>query len=70
MKLILTRQNFDGTYDEVGMNNRTVISGYKTMRNAIKYRVLPFGQGRPVRVEEYGDWMPDTPRDVFVVHPH
>jgi hypothetical protein len=70
MKLILTRQNFDGTYDEVGMNNRTVISGYKTMRNAIKYRVLPFSLGRPVRVEEYGDWMPDTPRDVFVVHPH
>jgi hypothetical protein len=70
MKLILTRQNPNGTYDEVGMNNRTVISGYKTMRNAIKYRVLPFSLGRPVRVEEYGDWMPDTPRDVFVVHPH
>ena len=55
MKLILTRQNPNGTYDEVGMNNRTVITGYKTVRNAIKYRVLPFGQGRPVRVEEYGD---------------
>lgn len=68
MKFVVTRQNPDGTYDEVGMTNRTVISGYKTIRNAMKYGVIPFGRGRKCRVEQYiGESIYGTPYDAWEV---
>lgn len=62
---VLTRQNPDGTFDEVGMNNRTVVSGYKTYRNAYKWAINPFGNGRLVRVEEFAGSIHGKPIDVF-----
>lgn len=63
---ILTRQNNDGSYDEVGMNNRCIIRGYKTYRNAFKFGINPFGRGRTVRVEQYaGENVQCEPSIVF-----
>lgn len=66
MKYIVTRQNKDGTFDSVGMSNRTLISGYKTYKNAFKYGINVFGRGRPVRVEVYGDNIFGSPLETFV----
>lgn len=64
-KYIVTRQNDDGSYDEVGMNNRCIISGYKTFRNAFKYGINPFGNGKRVRVEVYGESVHSKPLGVY-----
>ncbi len=62
---IVTRQNADGSYDSVGMNNRCIIRGYKTYRNAFKYGINVFGNGRMCRVEEYSHVRDEKPRRVF-----
>jgi hypothetical protein len=62
---IVTRQNADGSYDSVGMNNRCIIRGYKLYRNAFKYGINPFGSGRMCRVEEYSNVRDEKPRQVF-----
>jgi hypothetical protein len=59
LKIIVTKQNSDGTYDEVGMNNRTLFSHYTTVRGAMKYGVLPYGKGKAIRVEVYPGGLTD-----------
>ena len=54
-KYLVTKQNDDGSYDSVGTKNRAIFSGYKTYKNAYKFAINPFGRGRTVRVEVYGD---------------
>lgn len=53
MKIIVTQENADGSYDEVGTNNRCLISGYKTLKNAMKFGVMPFANNKAIRVEIY-----------------
>ena len=53
MKIIVTKENVDGTYDDVGTNNRALISGYKTLKNAMKFGVMPFANNKAIRVEIY-----------------
>lgn len=53
MKIIVTKENADGTYDDVGTNNRALISGYKTLKNAMKFGVMPFANNKAIRVEIY-----------------
>lgn len=66
MKYLITRQNRDGSFDSVGMDNRTIVSGYKTYRNAFKYGIQPFGNGRVCRVEVYpGNSIYGNPIEVF-----
>ena len=65
MKYLITRQNKDGTFDSVGMNNRTLISGYKLYRNAFKFAINPFGRGALVRVEKYPGSVYGEPSGVF-----
>lgn len=62
---LVTKQNADGTYDEVGMNNRCIISGYKTYKNAFKYGINVFGNGKTCRVEVYNGSIHQNPADVF-----
>ena len=63
---IITRKNSDGSYDEVGMNNRCIVRGYKTYRNAFKYAINPYGAGRTCRVEQYnGDSVQGEPSIIF-----
>lgn len=68
MQYIVTRQNADGTYDEVGMNNRAVISGYKTYAGAVRYGIKPFGRGVTVRVEVYPSNLYKAPVDIFYIN--
>jgi hypothetical protein len=68
MQYIVTRQNADGTYDEVGMRNRTVVSGYKTYAGALRYAIKPFGQGATVRVEVYPFSVCLDPVDIFYIN--
>ena len=50
MKAIVTIQNDDNTYNEVGMSTRMVASGtYHT----IKKRAKEFARGKPHRIELY-----------------
>ena len=53
MKIIVTKENADGTYDDVGMNNRALFSNYKTLKNAIKFGAVPYADGKKIRVEVY-----------------
>lgn len=53
MKIIVTKQNADGSFDNVGTNNRAIFSGYKTLKNAIKFGALPYANGKVIRVEVY-----------------
>lgn len=65
MKYLVTRQNADGSFDSVGMNNRTIVSGYKTYHNAFRFAIRPFGNGRVCRVEVYAGSVTGNPIDVF-----
>lgn len=53
MRAIVTRPNEDGSYDEIGTNNRMVTGVYKTLKNLVKFGV-PFWKGK-LRVEVYAD---------------
>ena len=37
MKVIITKQNKDGSFDQVGMINRRLFSHYKTINGALRY---------------------------------
>ena len=39
MRAIITRPNNDGTYDEVGMNNRTITKNYKSKQSLKRYAI-------------------------------
>lgn len=52
MIAIVTRQNSDGTFDDIGMNNRTVTGHYKTEKNLLKFGIPEhFKKSGKVRVE-------------------
>jgi hypothetical protein len=51
MKYLVTRQNPDGSYDEVGMNNRTIFEG-KSYPQILR-KISAWANGRSVRIEEY-----------------
>jgi hypothetical protein len=67
MQYIITRMNADGTYDDVGMSNRTVVSGYATYRGALQHAIKPFGRGTTVRVEAYPSGLYKDPVDIHYV---
>jgi hypothetical protein len=54
MKAIITRANPDGSFDEVGMNNRTVTKSYKTRRGLFNYGLPENFRGR-LRIEIFSD---------------
>lgn len=53
MKIIVTKENADGSFDNVGTNNRALFSNYKTLKNAIKFGAVPYADGKKIRVEVY-----------------
>lgn len=64
MKAIITRPNSDGTYDDVGMNNRTVVGPYKLLNNLIRHGTPQHfkGKGRLRYELFYGDSiLPEKP---------
>ena len=54
MKVIATKQNADGSYDEVGMNNRALISHLTLERNVLKW-AREYSRNRPHRIEFFTD---------------
>ena len=66
-RYIVTKQNKDGSFDEVGMNNRTIIDGLSTYGRTFRHRINPFGNGKVVRVEVYyGSNIYGKPIETFV----
>lgn len=64
MKAIITRARLDGSFDEVGMNNRTIIEGKS--RKDLQKKAVKYGNGSPVRVEFYYENVYTKP--LFVVY--
>lgn len=64
MKAIITRANPDGSFDEVGMNNRTVTKSYKTREGLFKYGIPDSFNGR-LRIEIFaGDSIYGKPIEI------
>lgn len=56
MKLIITKQNPNGSFDEVGMNNRRLYSQYKSMHSAVRYANTDWaGKEAVLRLEFFAD---------------
>jgi hypothetical protein len=56
MKIIYTRQNADGSYDQCGMNNKRLTSHYKTTSGFLRYGIPTNFYGNTLRLEVwYGD---------------
>ncbi len=66
MKVIVTRQNADGSYDECGMSNRFLASQYKTVQGALRHAATSCwaraAGGKAVRFEFV--------RDEHITNPH
>jgi len=54
MKVIVTRENNDGTYDEVGMKNIMLISWLKADYAILKH-AREFANGKPFRLQYFHD---------------
>lgn len=57
MRAIITRQNPDGTYDTVGMNNRSLTKDYGSVHALVRYGIKPAvdAAGKPCKVEIFQD---------------
>jgi hypothetical protein len=56
MRIIYTRQNKDGSYDECGMNNQRLTSNYRTTNGFLRYGIPDNFRGHTLRLEVwYGD---------------
>jgi hypothetical protein len=53
MKIIYTRQNKDGSYDNVGMNNQRLTSNYTTTNGFLRYGIPDNFRGNTLRLEVY-----------------
>jgi len=68
MKIIYTKQNTKGEYNEVGMNDRGLSSDYSTTRNFLRYGLPANFYGHTVRLEVfYGDCIYRAPDKTLYV---
>lgn len=68
MRAIITQPNKDGTYDDVGMNNRTVTKNYKTFKNLIQHGIPSNFVGR-LRLEIWhGENIYGKPKEVVYTY--
>lgn len=65
---IATRQNEDGTYDEVGMNNRAIMPGYSQRWRIVRW-AREFGQGRKVRIQSFSGKFDPKPVKTEYIEP-
>lgn len=54
-KFIVTRKNKDGSFDNVGMNNRYLTSKYKTLSGLIRYGISEQWKRDGFRVQDIND---------------
>jgi hypothetical protein len=65
MKIICTRQNLDGSYDEVGTNNQFLTSQYKTVSGFLRYGVPDTYKNKKIRLQVWrGDNIYRDPDEV------
>ena len=64
IKFIVTRKNKDGTFDQVGMNNRFLTSNYKTLKGLLKYGISDQWKQTGFKVESFIDVYSD-PLNVY-----
>jgi len=69
MKAIITKQNKDDSFDEVGMNNRMITGEYKTERNLIKYGIPEHFKKHICRIELYRNIHDITPFKTLFIKP-
>lgn len=50
---IVTRKNKDGTFDQVGMNNRILTRNYKTLKGLLKYGISDQWKQTGFKVERF-----------------
>lgn len=67
MKAIITRVNPDGTYDEVGMNNRIVFKA-KTKRKIRQVARDYVHRNGSVRIEYFHDSLYESPASTEHIH--
>jgi hypothetical protein len=49
-KFIVSLRKADGSFDEVGMNNRYITTGYKTLSGLVRHGISKVGKDRGYRV--------------------
>ena len=54
-KFIVTRKNSNGSFDNVGMNNRYLTSEYKTLSGLVRYGVPDQWKKSGFRVQDIND---------------
>ena len=54
-KFIVTRKNKDGSFDNVGMNNRYLTSEYRTLSGLIRYGISEQWKQNGFRVQDIND---------------
>ena len=54
-KFIVTRKNKDGSFDNVGTNNRYLTSKYKTLSGLIRYGIPEQWRRDGLRVQDIND---------------
>lgn len=54
-KFIVTRKNKEGSFDNVGMNNRYLTSKYKTLSGLIRYGISEQWKRDGFRVQDIND---------------
>ena len=52
---IVTRANSDGSFDNVGMNNRFQTSDYKTLSGLLRYGIPPQYKHRTIRIQDQSE---------------
>lgn len=67
MRAIITKQNDDGTYNDVGMNNRYLSKPYSTERGLIRFAIPKFWTVHKVRLEIFGESIYGIPAKVIYV---
>ena len=69
MRAIITRPNEDGSYNEVGMNNRTVTGQYKTKKGLLRYGIPDHFKGK-LRIELFHLSILGNAYETFYYHKH
>ena len=54
-QFIVTRKNSDGSFDDVGMNNRYLTSHYKTLNGLLRYGISEQWKTAGFRVQDMND---------------
>jgi len=65
MKAIITRQNKDGTFDNVGMNNKMITGEYKTKKNLLRYGIPEHFKKHTCRIELFLDIHDKQPFEII-----